>query len=102
MNTSHTCACMGPPGNCMCMQNKSPYFSFKNPMVNYWYPQVNHFNPPRRQDIPVIPPLPEGEPKPQENNPVVAICGECNLELRMVMWYACNNPRCPAFPKPTF
>jgi len=51
-----------------------------------------------KDNIPVIPPLPEGEtntPKPEEPNPVVAICGECRLEIRQVMHYSCQNPRCP-------
>lgn len=46
--------------------------------------------------IPIIPPLPEDYPiVPQEANPIVAICGECGLELRQVMGYVCGHPRCP-------
>lgn len=49
---------------------------------------------------PVIPPLPQDEPN-LDPNPIVAICGECNLELRRVMGYSCGNPRCPIQPRIT-
>ena len=51
----------------------------------------------KRKGIPVIPKLPEPNPFEQLNphNPVVAVCGECGLELCKVMGYVCFNPRCP-------
>lgn len=33
--------------------------------------------------------------EPPRPNPVVAICGECRLELRRVMNYVCNKLNCP-------
>lgn len=45
--------------------------------------------------IPIIPKLPDDIADPVDPNPVVAICGECGLELHKVMGYACPNTRCP-------
>lgn len=44
--------------------------------------------------LPVIPPLPPEQP-PTEPNAAVAICGECGIEIRPVMHYACLSNRCP-------
>lgn len=52
------------------------------------------------REVPVIPPLPPGEPN-LDPNPVVAKCGECGLEIRRVMHYSCGNSRCPLFPRCT-
>lgn len=53
----------------------------------------------KRLGVPVIPPLKPTEPlvpsDPINPNPVVAICGECGLELHQTMGYVCTNPRCP-------
>lgn len=45
-------------------------------------------------DVPVIEPLP---PPPPPRNPqgVIAICGQCGLEITRVMGYVCHNQRCP-------
>ena len=50
----------------------------------------------RKDDLPVIPPLPE---PPIDG--AVAICGECGIRLLSVMHYYCNHPRCPCFPRIT-
>lgn len=46
--------------------------------------------------VPVIPRLPDKvDYSPRTPNPIVAICGECGLEIHQVMGYVCSNPRCP-------
>lgn len=48
--------------------------------------------------VPVIPKLPDDVPSPGDPvdpNPVVAVCGECGMTIRLVMGYSCRNPRCP-------
>jgi len=54
------------------------------------------------KDLPVIGPLPPGEPN-LDPNPPVAKCGECGMVWRMVwrrvMGYSCGNPRCPMQPR---
>ena len=46
--------------------------------------------------IPVIPPLPPDIPNgPADPNPVVAICGQCGLNILQTMCYSCSHPRCP-------
>lgn len=47
----------------------------------------------RRLGVPLIPKLPELPP--HQPNPVVAVCGECGIELHQIMGYVCNRPRCP-------
>ena len=47
------------------------------------------------RQIPVIPPLPPEDPGPHDPNPVVAICGQCGLQIHQVMGYVCTHPRCP-------
>lgn len=54
---------------------------------------------PNGREVPVILPLPPEEP--YEPNPVVAICGQCGIELRKVMMYCCMNSRCPVQPRVT-
>jgi hypothetical protein len=49
--------------------------------------------------VPVIPAIPT--PKDKGPNPVVAICGECGLELHRVMGYVCSRENCPCFPRIT-
>ena len=49
---------------------------------------------PSGKEVPIIPPLPPGEPDP-DPNPIIAVCGECGLEVRRIMSYSCPNPRCP-------
>lgn len=55
----------------------------------------------KRHPLPVIPPLPPDTPD-RGPNPAVAMCGECGIEIRQVMHYACGNPRCPVFPRVTY
>jgi hypothetical protein len=50
--------------------------------------------------IPVVPPLPQGEPN-LDPNPVVSKCGECGIEWQRVMHYSCGNSRCPMQPHVT-
>ena len=52
------------------------------------------------KDLPVIPPLPPGEPN-LDPNPPVAECGECHMIWRRVMYYFCGNSRCPMQPRIT-
>lgn len=52
------------------------------------------------KNLPVIPPLPPGEPS-LDPNPPVAKCGECGLVWRQVMHYSCGNSRCPMQPRVT-
>lgn len=51
--------------------------------------------------VPVIPALPDLPVPAQSPNPIIAVCGVCNLELRQVMHYVCGHDRCPAFPRAT-
>ena len=46
-------------------------------------------------DVPVVPPLPPAYVPNSDPNPIVARCGECGLEIRQVMGYCCQHPRCP-------
>lgn len=41
---------------------------------------------PKRKALPVLPGLGE---------PTVAVCGECGIEIRQVMHYACMRSNCP-------
>lgn len=46
--------------------------------------------------IPIIRKLPEPvAPIGPPGNPVVAVCGECGMDLHQVMHYVCFNSRCP-------
>jgi hypothetical protein len=54
---------------------------------------MDHEEKARRLGVPVIPPI--APMPPRDPNPVIAICGECGLELRQVMHYACGQARCP-------
>lgn len=54
----------------------------------------------RRRGVPLIPPRPE-RIRPNDSNPIVAVCGECGIELRYVMHYSCSRPRCPWFAQVT-
>ena len=49
----------------------------------------------RLKQVPIIPPLPEDAPDRFDSNPVIAICGECGMELHKMMLYSCDNERCP-------
>lgn len=46
--------------------------------------------------VPVIPPLPKIPGKFRGPNPVIAVCGECGLELHEVMGYVCMRSNCPS------
>ena len=50
-----------------------------------------------QRGIPIIPQVPEdvNPLRPVDPNPIVAVCGECGLDLRQVMGYCCGNARCP-------
>jgi hypothetical protein len=52
--------------------------------------------------VPMIPPLPETKPQTDPNNPIIAICGKCGLELKKIMHYVCPDLNCPCFKKATF
>lgn len=47
--------------------------------------------------VPVIPPRPP-EP-PYDPDPTVAVCGQCGIELKRVMCFSCQDPRCPCFTR---
>lgn len=51
-------------------------------------------------ELPIIPPLPPGQPS-LDPNPMVAKCGACGIELKRVMHYSCPRIDCPCFPKAT-
>ena len=46
-----------------------------------------------------VPVIPKRLPINREPNPVVAVCGECGLEIRQVMMYSCGKINCPVQPK---
>lgn len=52
----------------------------------------------RRIGVPLIPRLPPD--RRYETNPVVSVCGECGMEIRLNSSYSCGNTRCPVQPKP--
>ena len=47
----------------------------------------------RKIGVPVLPP--RRADRPAEENPVVAVCGACGIDVRKVMWMACNKAECP-------
>lgn len=50
----------------------------------------------RRLGVPVIPRKPVVNIAPIiDPNRVMSVCGECGLELRMVMGYVCSKSNCP-------
>ena len=49
-----------------------------------------------RLGVPIVQPLPK---IPSDPNPVVAICGECEIELNLIMGFSCNKNNCPCFPQ---
>ena len=51
------------------------------------------------QNLPVIPPLPQGSPKGPHDP--VAKCGECGRLIYSVEGYYCMNQRCPVQPRVT-
>lgn len=53
----------------------------------------------KRLNVPIIPAKPY-QPKPTPN-PVIAICGECGLEIKQVMGYSCQKSNCPVFRQVT-
>lgn len=57
----------------------------------------------KRLGVPIIKKLPDKEDySPSTPNPIVAVCGECGLEIYEVMGYVCSNVRCPTgFGSPT-
>lgn len=50
-----------------------------------------------RLNVPLIHPLPPH--KPRDENPIVAVCGECGLEVHKTMMYACPRRLCPVYKK---
>ena len=42
-----------------------------------------------------VPLIPKKLPIDQEQNPVVAVCGECGLEIRKTTMYSCSRTNCP-------
>ena len=56
----------------------------------------------RRYGVPIIPRMPPLGGFPRDPNPIVAICGECGLEIYQIMEYCCPRPNCPVgFEGPT-
>jgi hypothetical protein len=51
--------------------------------------------------VPVIPPLPD-VPLEVSPNPILAVCGVCNRDVRKVESYVCGHDRCPVLRKATF
>jgi hypothetical protein len=50
----------------------------------------------KRHGVPVIPRRAESTKQaPRDPNPVVAVCGECGLEIRQTMGYYCPKANCP-------
>lgn len=47
----------------------------------------------RKIGVPVLPGRPT-ERMPEEN-PIVGVCGVCGIDVRKVMWMACNKAGCP-------
>jgi len=69
---------------------------------NPWAQKVPRELPPRTPwEPPIIPPLPFSPSMPAPWNPVVARCGECQLDLHQIMHYVCSNARCPTGLGPT-
>ena len=51
-----------------------------------------------RMGVPIIEPLPEIPDGPTPN-PIVAICGQCGIELHQIMGFSCGKDNCPCFPQ---
>ena len=47
----------------------------------------------RRKGVPLIPK--RAPVKPMRSDSTIAICGECGLEIKMVMGYCCSRANCP-------
>lgn len=47
----------------------------------------------RKIGVPVLPARPVE--RPAEENPVVAVCGACGIDIHKIMWMACNKAGCP-------
>lgn len=46
--------------------------------------------------VPIIKPYPKHiKERSVDPNPVVAVCGECGLEVHRVMGYVCTHAHCP-------
>lgn len=50
-----------------------------------------------RLGVPLIEKLSEPGVGGGDPNPITAICGQCGLEIRAVMFYSCGQYRCPVF-----
>lgn len=50
--------------------------------------------------VPLIPKLPDFQPAPGPN-PIIAVCGECGIQIMQVMGYYCTNSKCPCSPRIT-
>lgn len=55
----------------------------------------------KRLGVPIIPKRPPIRPW-IPGNEVTAICGECGLELKHMMMYACRHANCPTGLGPKF
>lgn len=42
--------------------------------------------------VPLLEPLPGAGGDP---NPTIAVCGQCGLEIKKVMYFHCSNSQCP-------
>lgn len=51
----------------------------------------------KRIGVPLVPRRPKNLPVPKGDptNPTISICGECGIEIKVVMHYACGIPNCP-------
>lgn len=45
-----------------------------------------------RLGVPLIPKL--KFPR-ADSNPTISVCGECGIEIKKAMMFACGNPNCP-------
>lgn len=49
--------------------------------------------------VPIIPPRRKNPSR--EPNPVIAICGECGVMIRQLMYFSCGRSCCPIQPQVT-
>jgi len=61
------------------------------------------FTPEKKAPLPVVPDsAKDWRQLDVPTNPVVAVCGDCKVELRRLMWFYCDKPACPHFTQATF
>lgn len=52
-----------------------------------------------RLGVPLIEKLPPRTQGASDPNPVTAVCGQCGLEVRKVMFFTCSHVSCPVFSR---